>query len=130
MNYSYPGNVRELENIIEHAVAVTGKNILTEDDLPPQVRSASSAAVSDVLSERTTAECAEQFFTKGLSLDGELETHEKCILLGALKRANGVQKKAAEILGINYRSLRHRLEKYDLLNSKAVYAIDQVEDSQ
>jgi two-component system response regulator AtoC len=38
--------------------------------------------------------------------------------LGALKRTNGVQKRAAELLGINYRSLRHRLEKYDLLNSK------------
>ena len=55
----------------------------------------------------------------------ELETHEKCILLGALKRANGVQKRAAEILGINYRSLRHRLEKYDLLNSKSDSPSDQ-----
>jgi len=60
-----------------------------------------------------------------LSLDVELETHEKCILLGALKRANGVQKRAAEILGINYRSLRHRLEKYDLLNSKSDSPSDQ-----
>jgi two-component system response regulator PilR (NtrC family) len=48
-------------------------------------------------------------------LDAELETHEKCILLGALKRANGVQKRAAELLGINYRSLRHRLGKYGML---------------
>ena len=68
---------------------------------------------------------ADLFFNKGLSLDVELETHEKCILLGALKRANGVQKRAAEILGINYRSLRHRLEKYDLLNSKSDSPSDQ-----
>jgi two-component system response regulator PilR (NtrC family) len=130
MNYSYPGNVRELENIIEHAVAVTGKNILTEEDLPQHVRGAPAAAVSDDFSERTTEEGAELFFTKGLALDVELEAHEKCILLGALKRANGVQKRAAEILGINYRSLRHRLEKYDLLNSKTDSVIDQVEDTQ
>ena len=130
MNYSYPGNVRELENIIEHAVAVTGKNILTEEDLPQHVRGAPAAAVSDGFSERTTEEGAELFFTKGLPLDVELEAHEKCILLGALKRANGVQKRAAEILGINYRSLRHRLEKYGLLNSKADSLIDQVEDTQ
>jgi len=52
-------------------------------------------------------------------LDTELETHEKCILLGALKRSKGVQKRAAELLGINYRSLRHRLEKYGMLSSKA-----------
>jgi len=50
--------------------------------------------------------------------------------LGALKRANGVQKKAAEILGINYRSLRHRLEKYDMLNSKPASLIDQPSNQQ
>ena len=38
MNYSYPGNIRELENIIEHAITVTNKNILTEEDLPPQIK--------------------------------------------------------------------------------------------
>ena len=76
--------------------------------------------VSDELNlfENTAPGGADQFFNKGVSLDAELETHEKCILLGALKRANGVQKRAAEILGINYRSLRHRLEKYGLLSSK------------
>ena len=41
MNHSYPGNIRELENIIEHAVAVAGKNILTEEDLPQHVTGAS-----------------------------------------------------------------------------------------
>ena len=80
------------------------------------------------LFERTVPAGAETFFGKGLSLDTELETHEKCILLGALKRANGVQKKAAELLGINYRSLRHRLEKYDLLNSKAYGIASQPEE--
>ncbi|MGZ8497144.1 MAG: sigma-54 interaction domain-containing protein [Candidatus Binatia bacterium] len=117
MNHTYPGNVRELENIIEHAVAVTNKNILTDEDLPLQLIGVPSADDTDGI-DRTTLGGAEVFFNKGLSLDVELETHEKCILLGALKRANGVQKRAAEILGINYRSLRHRLEKYELLGSK------------
>jgi len=117
MNHTYPGNVRELENIIEHAVAVTNKNILTDEDLPPQVKGVPSADDTDAF-DRTTLGGAEVFFNKGLALDVELETLEKCILLGALKRANGVQKRAAEILGINYRSLRHRLEKYELLGSK------------
>jgi len=118
MNYSYPGNVRELENILEHAVAVTNKNILTEEDLPPHLKGVSITEDAETF-EKTAPGGPEQFFSKGLSLDTELETHEKCILLGALKRANGVQKKAAEILGINYRSLRHRLEKYDLINPKS-----------
>ena len=128
MSHSYPGNVRELENIIEHAVAVAGKNILTEEDLPQHLNSV-MAEDSDIAERNDPAE-AELFFAKGLSLDAELETHEKCILLGALKRANGVQKRAAEILGINYRSLRHRLEKYQLLNSKTDPGIERSDDSQ
>lgn len=129
MNYSYPGNVRELENIIEHAVAIAGKNILTEEDLPQHVNSASVAEDPGII-DKDNPEGAHLFFSKGLSLDAELETHEKCILLGALKRANGVQKRAAEILGINYRSLRHRLEKYQLLNPKIDSIVDHSENSQ
>jgi two-component system response regulator PilR (NtrC family) len=117
MNYAYPGNIRELENIIEHAVAVTGKNLITEDDLPPYIR---GVPIADEvkLFEKTTPGGAETFFNRSISLDDELATHEKCLLLGALKRANGVQKRAAELLGINYRSFRHRLEKYSLLGMK------------
>ena len=129
MNHSYPGNVRELENIIEHAVAVTNKNIITEDDLPQQIRGVAITDDSKVF-EGTAPGGADLFFNKGLSLDMELETHEKCILLGALKRANGVQKKAAEILGINYRSLRHRLEKYELLGTKNHSFSEQPSDSE
>jgi len=124
LSYSYPGNVRELENILEHAVAVTNKNILTEEDLPQHVKGVPITEDSDVF-EKTAPGGPDHFFSKGLSLDTELETHEKCILLGALKRANGVQKRAAEILGINYRSLRHRLEKYDLTNPKGYPTTEQ-----
>lgn len=129
MNYVYPGNIRELENVLEHAVAVTGKNVITEDDLPQHLKGVPIIEESDLF-ERTAPAGAEIFFGKGLSLDVELETHEKCILLGALKRANGVQKKAAELLGINYRSLRHRLEKYDLLHSKTFEFGNQSEEQQ
>lgn len=121
MTYAYPGNVRELENILEHAVAVTSKNILTEDDLPPHVNGLPCSEEAELF-EQTVPGGPDHFFSRGLSLDVELETHERCILVDALKRANGVQKRAAEILGINYRSLRHRLEKYGLLNSKNNFA--------
>ena len=117
INYSYPGNIRELENIVEHAVAVTNKNVLTEEDLPLHVKGV-SISEEFKLFERTAPGGADLFFNKGMSLDDELATHEKCLLLGALKRSNGVQKRAAELLGINYRSFRHRLEKYGLLNMK------------
>jgi len=91
---------------------------MTEEDLPAHIKGLPINEESEVF-ERTAPGGADLFFAKGLSLDDELETHEKCILLGALKRTNGVQKRAAEILGINYRSLRHRLEKYGLLNPRS-----------
>jgi transcriptional regulator with PAS, ATPase and Fis domain len=128
LNHPYPGNVRELENIIEHAVAVTTKNIVTEEDLPQQVKGVPISDDSGV--EESAPGSADVFFDKAISLDIELETHEKCILLGALKRANGVQKKAAVILGINYRSLRHRLEKYNLLGGKNHTLTEQTNDSE
>jgi two-component system response regulator PilR (NtrC family) len=129
MSYGYPGNVRELENIIEHAVAVASKNIMTEEDLPAHIKGAPINEEAEVF-ERTAPGGADLFFAKGLSLDVELETHEKCILLGALKRTNGVQKRAAEILGINYRSLRHRLEKYGLLSPRNPGLVDDSPASQ
>src|SRR5262245_36120614 len=102
---------------------------MTEEELPAHIRGLPINEETEVF-ERTAPGGAELFFNKGLSLDVELETHEKCILLGALKRANGIQKRAAEILGINYRSLRHRLEKYDMLNSKLPVPAEQSEDRQ
>jgi len=124
MNYNFPGNIRELENIIEHSVAVTGKNIITEDDLPTYIR---GVPISEEvkLFEKTAPGGTETFFNRAISLDEELATHEKCLLLSALKRANGVQKRAAELLGINYRSFRHRLEKYSLLGMKGVPNIEE-----
>ncbi|MPZ75970.1 MAG: PAS domain S-box protein [Deltaproteobacteria bacterium] len=129
MSYAYPGNIRELENIIEHAVTVTNKNILADDDLPSHIKGIPILEESELF-EKTAPGGAELFFNKGLSLDTELETHEKCILLGALKRANGVQKRAAEILGINYRSLRHRLEKYGMLGTKGQSFSDETAERQ
>jgi len=118
MNYSFPGNIRELENVIEHSVALTGRNILTEDDLPAHIKGVPIEEEFQLF-EKTVPGGGDAFFNKSVSLDDELSTHEKCLLLGALKRANGVQKKAAELLGINYRSFRHRMEKYGLLGARS-----------
>ena len=117
MNHNFPGNVRELENVLEHAVAVTSRNIITEEDLPSQLKDLPPVAVepAGLGDNGAGGNNAGHFFTKGVSLDAELETHERAILVDALKRAKGVQKRAAELLGINYRSLRHRLDKYELL---------------
>lgn len=52
MSHTYPGNVRELENIIEHAVTVTNKNILTDDDLPTHIKAVPLIEESNFLEER------------------------------------------------------------------------------
>ena len=129
LNYSYPGNIRELENIIRHAVAMTDGDTIREIDLPsPPFQSLGSAGDQPVGERleglRPILGSAEGLvlslakdnhsFAKGSSLDQELATYEKLALKAALEKAEGVQKRAAELLGINYRSLRHRLQKYNL----------------
>jgi two-component system, NtrC family, response regulator PilR len=115
LSYSYPGNVRELENVLEHAVAVANRNILTEDELPSHLKIAPVVENQPDDHSGGATQGSEDFFSKGVSLDAEMEAQERVIIVSALKRANGVQKRAAELLGINYRSLRHRLDKYNLL---------------
>lgn len=117
-SYGYPGNIWELENFIEHAVAVTRKNIITEEDLPLAVGGASILEEVEIF-KKTVPGGKIAVLNKPISIDDELATHERCLLLAALKKANGVQKRAAELLGINYRSFRHRLEKYGLIEYAA-----------
>lgn len=103
LDYAYPGNIRELQNLIQHAVTMAEGDTIRLHDLP-----------FPLVERRKTDGAQPDFFHKGMSLDTELEEYEQKILRAALEKAGGVQKKAAEVLGINYRSLRHRLQKYHL----------------
>ena len=99
MRYSYPGNVRELENIIERAVVLSRKEIITSADLPIHVQ---TALAEDALPGREL---------KG-SLNETLDTVERGLILEALKETGGIQTRAAEKLGISERVLRYKLKKY------------------
>jgi two-component system, NtrC family, response regulator PilR len=116
MNYDYAGNIWELENIVEHAVAVTNTSVLTEEHLPPDVQGLLISEEKIELFEKTAPGVEIALLNKPVSIDDELATREKCLLLAALKKSRGAQKRAAELLGINYRSFRHRLEKYGLID--------------
>ena len=87
MNHNFPGNVRELENVLEHAVAVTSRNIITEEDLPSQLKNLPPVAVetAGLADNGAGGNNSGHFFSKGVSLDAELETHERAILVDALK---------------------------------------------
>jgi two-component system response regulator PilR (NtrC family) len=107
LEYDYPGNVRELQNIIERAVALEGTEELTAPNLTSYLEKPS-------------------YFKKGLvpldipdggiDLEKVVEEIERALLLKALDRTKGIKKKAAELLHINFRSMRYRLEKYGLNN--------------
>ena len=116
--YPYPGNVRELENIIEHGVALCESETVHEQHLPTYVlQSLNGAAPALPAQPGIVAPPPLNPVTLELvdgNLDESVAAYEKSILLQALAAAGGVKKRAAGLLGINYRSLRHRLEKYGL----------------
>jgi len=104
-HYEFPGNVRELENMIERAVALASGPVIDLGDLPETV----SGATSQTLPLLTRGVPAE-----GMELDQVLSEVERRLILEALDRSHGVRKGAAKLLGVSFRSLRYRLEKLGL----------------
>ncbi len=94
--YHFPGNVRELENILERAVALTTGNEITVDDLQ--------------LAEAPAVE-RDSRMIEGLPLPEQLEAMERKAILEALERARYNQTAAAKLLGISFRALRHRIQR-------------------
>jgi len=103
MNYNFPGNIRELENIVERSL-VLDSALISEANLPKQVLSSLSASPG--------AEVA--IPEGGMALEPLLEGIEKQYLQMALERSGGTKKKAAELLGMSFRSFRYRLAKFGL----------------
>jgi two-component system response regulator PilR (NtrC family) len=97
-NHDFPGNVRELENIIERTLALSSGPVIGVDDLP-------------ALNSVRRIDLPTEFPKDGVDLDRLLSEYERTWVMRALEQANGVRKNAATILGISFRSLRYRLEK-------------------
>jgi len=109
LEYSFPGNIRELENIVERSVALETSNIILPESL----------TLSRFKREMKRNEVADVAIpAEGINLEEEVGKLEKHLLLKALERTNGEMKKAAKLLNIPYRSIRYRVEKYGIKESK------------
>jgi two-component system response regulator PilR (NtrC family) len=108
--YSWPGNVRELEHTIERAVALERTDTIQPESLPQSVTNYNPTSVTP--SESGLPE-------EGLNLVAHLEYLEKTYLLEALRRTGGNQTRAAEILHLSVRSLRHLLDKHSIRSMTA-----------
>jgi len=102
--YEWPGNIRELENVVERAVALEKSQSILPESLPDHIvkRVPKGPAAAGLLPE------------SGFNLEEHVEGLEKEYIMQALQRARGVQVKAAELLGIPYRSFRYYAKKYNL----------------
>jgi two-component system, NtrC family, response regulator PilR len=103
--YDYPGNVRELANVLERAVTLCDGDVVVPSVLPPAVRGAAPIVVD--------AQAA--LPADGIDLQAHLDAIERSLLEQALKTTNGVKTEAARRLSLTFRSLRYRLAKYGIV---------------
>jgi len=104
--YPFPGNVRELENLIERAVALARGPVIGADLLPPTVtRPAARGQATRIAAD-------------GVDLERLVADYERSLLEEALERSGGVKKRAARLLGISFRSFRYRVEKLGIEESE------------
>ena len=101
IGYSWPGNVRELRNTLEQASILSENGVIELHHLPETLLKQNSLNVVNNLSD-------------GIALDAKIELMEKEIIIAALRKTRGIQVRAADILGINQRSLWHRIKKFDI----------------
>jgi len=105
MRYHFPGNVRELENIIERAVVMAREELISSHDLPAVI---SESNMNNILDPAN--------FTDGFT--EKVAAFETAMIEKALELKNGNQSRAAELLGISERHLRSRMQKLEIVNTK------------
>ena len=110
IKYKYPGNVRELENIIERAIALETTGVILVESLPDKI-------IQSALGEKP-ADTYVSLPSEGMDLNKLLEDVERTLITQALNNANGVKIKAAKLLNISFRSFRYRLAKLGLEDSE------------
>ena len=103
--HDWPGNIRELENVIERAVALESTPAILPESLPTVVRGEAA---------KNGSAPVESLPDSGFDLEAHVKEIERGYIAQALERAGGVQVKAAELLGMSFRSFRYYVKKYNL----------------
>ncbi|MBK7394148.1 MAG: sigma-54-dependent Fis family transcriptional regulator [Chloracidobacterium sp.] len=115
-NYNYPGNVRELENIIERAIVIAPTDEITVDCLRPEVRDPQSAM------ERMSASAGKSGsidLSHGVSFYDEIKNYEIDLIRRALDQTGGHQSRAARLLGLNPTTLNSKIKSYNIQTKSA-----------
>lgn len=102
MSYDWPGNIRELENLIERAVVLTKSKLISRENLPPFLL-ASQEETKAVVSVNNE-----------LNLKENIQTFQKKAIISALKQAKGIQKKAANLLGVKPTTLNEMIKRLNI----------------
>ena len=108
--YNWPGNIRELENAIERAVALETDDVIDVASLPENIRGATGHGSSLIPTEIPP---------EGIHLENLVEEVEKDLLVKALERTGWVKKRAAKLLHLSFRSFRYRLDKFHIDDSSS-----------
>ncbi len=111
--YEWPGNVRQLENTVERAVALETTDEL-HVELPAERPKTKAAAAGAGQSGSFTPSASGAILPEGVDMEKYVAGIERSLLQSALNQCHGVQTRAADVLGISYRSFRHLMKKYEL----------------
>jgi len=102
MVYAWPGNIRELQNTIESAAVIAENGFIEPAQLPGKITGAFNSNPTELR------------LPTNASLDDRLREIEKSMIIEALRKTGGIQVRATELLGINQRSLWHRIKKHNI----------------
>lgn len=111
-NYYYPGNVRELENIIERAVVIAATDEITVDCLRPEVR---DPALAFEMVKKAEGSSAEIDIARGVNFYDEVKRFEIDLIRRALDQTAGHQSRAAQLLGLNATTLNSKIKAYNII---------------
>ena len=110
-NYYFPGNVRELENIIERAVVIAATDEITVECLRPEVR---DPELAFAMIKRTEGSSAEIDIARGVNFYDEVKKFEVDLIRRALEQTAGHQSRAAQLLGLNATTLNSKIKAYNI----------------